>query len=238
MKADPRLLWMAAAIVVIVLFELAYLLVLTLESLAGISLLIFVAFIFIATVVSFSLLTKNNQSRLRSIVQNLFLLLFSVSIIFVLIEGALKYLESNDRLPTTQDVPKKRKLVMPAHLKRKTVAVEGSEWSYYWRGVLHAHKYEGFRRSTVFPEKQSDTVRIVVLGDSLTYGYGIDAEDTYASLIESGLSTNYRTEVLNLKEYAGRDIQLHVNQWEGHPNEIAHRIFSDRFIHAIEKLPV
>ena len=29
------------------------------------------------------------------------------------------------------------------------------------------------------------------------------------------------------RQYAGSGIQLHVNQWEGHPNEKAHRIFAD-----------
>ena len=40
-----------------------------------------------------------------------------------------------------------------------------------------------------------------------------------------------------IKEYAGKNIQLYVNQWEGHPNETANQIFSEQFVAAINDLP-
>jgi hypothetical protein len=38
----------------------------------------------------------------------------------------------------------------------------------------------------------------MVVGDSLTYGYGVEEERTYPRLIESSLRNDYRVEVLNL----------------------------------------
>jgi lysophospholipase L1-like esterase len=87
--------------------------------------------------------------------------------------------------------------VMPAELQRRDVNVPGSVVSYYWQGKLHVHDRDGFRRSTPLVPRE-DAVRIVVLGDSLTYGYGIDEKDAYATLLERRLDPRRPTQVLNL----------------------------------------
>lgn len=197
-NSDYRLLWVTTIFVGTVLFELAYLLVLVWQSLEGTGLLIFVACIVGIVALQFNLLLKNHRSSGKSFVQNLFLILLSISITFVFFELGLNILQFGGESTSTHDGSNSNELVMPEELQRKNVTVAGSEWSYYWQGVLHVHKYEGFRRTTDFPAKQADTFRVLVLGDSLTYGYGINAEDTYASLIESSLSKSYQMEVLNL----------------------------------------
>ena len=43
------------------------------------------------------------------------------------------------------------------------------------------------RQEDVLPEKSPDTYRILFLGPSFTFGWGVDYEDTYVSLIGAGL---------------------------------------------------
>ncbi|WP_455200286.1 SGNH/GDSL hydrolase family protein [Kaarinaea lacus] len=208
LKAQPKVLWASAIISIVVLFEVSYLFILTIESLAGIGLFVFITFVLAVAAGIFGLLMKNHQSKYKSVVQNLFLLLLSLSSAFILFEGALKYLETENQTQSSQNGLSGNGLVMPEELKRNPVTVEGSERSYHWQGVLHVHKYEGFRRTSEFPAKQKEVFRVIVLGDSLTYGYGIDAKSTYASLIDAALSETYRIEVLNLgvSGYQSEDI--------------------------------
>ncbi|MCI0412137.1 GDSL-type esterase/lipase family protein [bacterium] len=89
-------------------------------------------------------------------------------------------------------------LVMPAKWQMREVQVKGSMRSYYWQNVLHVHNKEGMRWIGEFPEKRPETFRIIAIGDSLTYGYGIPQKDTYPSVIEQELAETFRVEVLNL----------------------------------------
>jgi hypothetical protein len=54
------------------------------------------------------------------------------------------------------------------------------------------------RRMTPFPPKLANRCRILVVGDSLTYGTGIDEAQTYAATAERLLEQHYRVELLNL----------------------------------------
>jgi len=87
---------------------------------------------------------------------------------------------------------------LPSAWARKSVNVQGSHYSYRWHDVLHVHSEDHFRRVDPFPEKRDDVYRIVVVGDSLTYGYGIEERFTYSSIVEAQLSTDHAVEVLNL----------------------------------------
>ncbi len=89
-------------------------------------------------------------------------------------------------------------LAMPSEWERRPAKVEGDEHAYYWHNILHVHNRDRMRRVGEFPPKQADTFRIIVLGDSLTYGYGIAEEDTYPRVLERELGKTFRVEVLNL----------------------------------------
>ncbi|MBI4572076.1 MAG: hypothetical protein HY713_02165 [candidate division NC10 bacterium] len=115
---------------------------------------------------------------------------------FVFIEAALQLLS---RL---QD-PAKRSgalntLAMPAAWERRPVEIEGAKYAYYWHNILHVHNRDNMRLTGEFPRKRPGTFRVIALGDSLTYGYGIAQEDTYPSVLERELSRLFRIEVLNL----------------------------------------
>lgn len=93
-------------------------------------------------------------------------------------------------------------LTLPEAWRRKEERVEGATWAYTWHGALHVHDQWGFRRRNgPFPAKDPDTLRIIVVGDSLTYGDGLAQEWTFSHLLERSLQESHRVEVVNL----GRD---------------------------------
>lgn len=87
---------------------------------------------------------------------------------------------------------------MPAEWARRTTQVDGARVAWYWHSHLHVFDQNGMRRTTPFPPKDPARCRILVVGDSLTYGYGIAEEDTYARRIEADLTIRYQIDVLNL----------------------------------------
>ncbi|OGB95519.1 MAG: hypothetical protein A2Z31_05045 [candidate division NC10 bacterium RBG_16_65_8] len=89
-------------------------------------------------------------------------------------------------------------LAMPQAWERRPVQMEGAAHAYYWHAALHAHNHDQMRRIGAFPRKQSDSLRIIALGDSLTYGYGVAAEEAYPAVLERELGKRFAVEVLNL----------------------------------------
>lgn len=89
-------------------------------------------------------------------------------------------------------------LTLPPEWRREDVSVPGARHAYRWHGALHVKDARGFRRSDPFPSKRPGVLRIVCLGDSLTYGAGVDARWIYPTLLEQSLAEDYRIEVLNL----------------------------------------
>jgi len=87
---------------------------------------------------------------------------------------------------------------MPEEWERREADVPGANAAYYWHGKLHVFDEFRMRRSGPFPKKRPDAFRIMVVGDSLTYGYGVDKKDAYPAVIERELKKTHRVEVLNL----------------------------------------
>jgi lysophospholipase L1-like esterase len=55
----------------------------------------------------------------------------------------------------------------------------------------------GFRDDE-YPLEKGESWRIVVLGDSLTFGWGVERDDTFEHLLERALDSTRPTEILNL----------------------------------------
>ncbi len=89
-------------------------------------------------------------------------------------------------------------LTMPQEWQQRPVQVAGTLDAYYWHGKLHVYNADLMRLAGQFPPRKDDTFRVMVLGDSLTYGHGVDQEDTYCRVLDRELGKNYRIECLNL----------------------------------------
>ena len=128
--------------------------------------------------------------RKKIIFNNLLLMVTSVMLVLIVIESFLWIYQPR---PETQE-----KLVMPQEWKKKNVKITGAFEAYYWHNILHVHNKSGMRRIEPFPPKSDRRFRIMIVGDSLTYGYGVREEETYPRQIEAALKTNFNVEVLNL----------------------------------------
>jgi len=106
-------------------------------------------------------------------------------------------------------------LTLPENWKQRRVEIPGAEKAYYWHDVLHVRDKNRFRRSTPFPEKKADTFRVVVVGDSLTFGIGIDTRWTYPAVLERRLRREFNIEILNLgiSGWNSADILEVVETW-------------------------
>jgi lysophospholipase L1-like esterase len=99
-------------------------------------------------------------------------------------------------------------LVMPPSWQKRDLAdIPGTD-PFVWHGVIHQIDANGMRREQPFAPKDPDLFRIVVVGDSLTYGEGIDVFWTYPTQLERALQPEFRVEVLNLgvRAYGSEDI--------------------------------
>ena len=117
------------------------------------------------------------------------LVLFSVAAALAVMEFATRFI-SNDQ---TQQIA-----VIPEQWEYKATVVPGAKVAYYWHGALHIADENNFRRSTPIVA-DDDAFRILVIGDSLTYGVGVADEATYPSVIAAELSKRgFRVQVTNL----------------------------------------
>jgi hypothetical protein len=89
-------------------------------------------------------------------------------------------------------------LVMPEALARREASVPGAREAYWWQGKLHVLDADRLRRTTPLPPKTPGVFRIAALGDSLTYGAGVAAEEAWPAVLEGLLRPEFRVEVLNL----------------------------------------
>lgn len=89
-------------------------------------------------------------------------------------------------------------MTMPREWERRPATVEGAARAALWHGVLHVYDVNGMRRTSEFEAKQADRFRIAIVGDSLTYGDGVEARHTYSALLQQLLEPDYAVEVLNL----------------------------------------
>lgn len=182
--------------------------------LIGVKLFFFIAaaLVIIGIVLQFVLNNFYFYQNHKAIYQNLFLVFVSLSFTFIGFESLLKFLESREHYVLSKEERSNfvHTIIMPMELQRNYVHVEGSDLSYYWQGHLHVHKYGDFRRASPFPEKLPGTLRIMVVGDSLTYGYGIAEQDTYPALLQKALSELYHVEVLNLGRSGSQSEDIHI----------------------------
>lgn len=136
---------------------------------------------------------KHGKQPKLQLFTNLILTLTTLMICTCLIElGLFLHHQLNTKTNTTQS------LTIPDQWKKREVEIKNTLAAYYWHGVLHVHDKRAMRRTQPFPPKNENLFRIMVVGDSLTYGYGVDEAQTYSHILEKILSKTYNIEILNL----------------------------------------
>ena len=93
---------------------------------------------------------------------------------------------------------RQKRVTLPLKWEQKKVKISGAHRANTWLGVLQVFDENHFRRITPFPEKQAKVFRVLVVGDSLTYGQGVDEQLIYSSLLQRELEKRFDIEILNL----------------------------------------
>lgn len=88
--------------------------------------------------------------------------------------------------------------VMPQAWQKRWVVVPGAKVAYMWHGILHVRNKDQMRRTVPFPAKEDGVFRIMAVGDSMTYGWGVESDAAYPAQIEVELQKTHNVEVLNL----------------------------------------
>jgi lysophospholipase L1-like esterase len=89
-------------------------------------------------------------------------------------------------------------LTMPDDWKLRETTIPGARRAYYWHGALHVYDENFFRRSSPLPPRDPAKFRVVVIGDSLSYGAGVEDAWTYPRILEHKLNQTRPAEVINL----------------------------------------
>jgi lysophospholipase L1-like esterase len=89
-------------------------------------------------------------------------------------------------------------LTMPPEWERRAVHIDGAHHAEYWHSELHVYNKDGHRRIGPHPPKRDGLFRVLVMGDSITYGAGIAEQHTYTALLNQWFGNDGRIEFLNL----------------------------------------
>jgi GDSL-like Lipase/Acylhydrolase family len=160
------------------------------------------------------------RSGMISILGNVLLVAGSVILFFLGVEGVLWLYAATHKvqpLPPVAVVPaqssdeiviptelaaaassRQQVISMPETWKRTAIETNGSIRMNYWHGVLHIYNEDGMRWATPFPPRRDHVYRVMVVGDSLTYGDGLPEERRFSNLLDRWMSQEFRIEFLNV----------------------------------------
>jgi hypothetical protein len=163
------------------------------------------------------------MSRLSSALANGILVISSIAVAFLGLEGFLWITATTQTVrpspPASVTVPpraesendiivppdifaiaknRQKVISMPESWKRTPTQVAGAARADYWHGVLEVYNSDGMRWAGPFPAKREGIYRVIVVGDSLTYGDGLAEEWRFSDLLDQWLKQQFRIEFLNL----------------------------------------
>ncbi len=141
------------------------------------------------------------KGRLRTWCGKFTLTIGAVAMVMMAFEGYLQIEKRSIERAILEDGDAGRlssPATMPEEWEKRFVEVSGARTAYFWHGHLHLFDENNMRRSEPFPPKSEGVCRIMLVGDSLTYGQGVAMENVYGSVLERELRKDYRVEVLNL----------------------------------------
>ena len=116
--------------------------------------------------------------KTKQILQNLAILIVSLLILFLILEGAVRIVS-----PRTLALFEPDPVVGQIHIPNKRAMVVGHEYGHEVQ--INSH---GFNDREYPYEKPDGTFRIIVLGDSFTEGFQVPLEDTFQEVLEGKLN--------------------------------------------------
>ena len=129
-------------------------------------------------------------------------------------------------------------LTMPEEWKKTSVSVPGAYAAYMWHGALHVMNQRAMRWASDFPDKRDGVYRVLVVGDSLTYGSGIAEQDTFTALLNRWMARDYRIEFLNLGLTGGNSTEILKDMRDLvprlQPDLVIYAMCLNDFLHAAE----
>ncbi len=149
------------------------------------------------------LLCRNTRPKV--LLGNALLAIASVGIGLLAMEGVLEW----------EAAAGPAHLSIPDEWKLRPTRVDGAAHAYYWHGHLNVYNKDSFRTVGNYV-REDDKRRIILLGDSLTYGYGVAAADTYAEVLASlGRKTDPAVRIYNLgvNGYNSQDMLRVAAKW-------------------------
>jgi len=170
---------------------------------------------------------NDGESSARRRLANILLMLASLAFCFLVLEVACRFFPSdvdavqlNDPYRVIRTVGRPKRF-SPLHSYRERVPLEYDHQGYYApsRGVVHYHANQLGARWVEAAEQPLAARRVLVLGDSFTYGHGLHCEDTFVCLLQAMLAgeklpvtflnfaqrgTNVKRNLVNYEEVRGR----------------------------------
>jgi hypothetical protein len=110
---------------------------------------------------------------------------------------------------------RQRLLSMPEAWNLKRTNVSGAARAGYLHGVLEVYNEDGMRWATPFPPKHDNVYRVMVVGDSFTYGAALAEEWRFTNLLSQWMNQHFRIEFLNVgvKGFQSEDILHLLNKY-------------------------
>ncbi|MDD5255895.1 MAG: GDSL-type esterase/lipase family protein [Candidatus Omnitrophica bacterium] len=125
------------------------------------------------------------------------LLLLSVAVSLLLLEGAARVLNSILELKHGQVSPG---IAGNAALEYPTLFMKDSDLFWRMAPATEETNSEGFRDRDFSPDKETGVFRVVCMGDSITFGWPVPIDETYPNMLEYLLAERFKDkkiEVIN-----------------------------------------
>ena len=135
------------------------------------------------------------KTGLKRFLKNLSLLVFILLICFLAVEFSLRITEKNN----PGAIVKFPEIIKPLNNHELYYELIPNIKEYRFKNTTISTNSEGFRDYEYPIEKPENTYRIAMIGDSVTFGWGVNLKDTYAKQLENKLKSrsDYKYEVLN-----------------------------------------
>ncbi|MBI4847222.1 MAG: hypothetical protein HY808_01405 [Nitrospirae bacterium] len=130
-------------------------------------------------------------NNIRNIFVNLFLIIISCVLLFAVLEWSFRLFNPQLIIPRYVETSS---YGIRKHLNNVNGEIITPEFSH-----KIATNSQGFRGKKEYSiTKDSDVYRIIVLGDSVTFGYGVEDKETFSAILEKKLSLVKKVEVINM----------------------------------------